>query len=243
MTCERPHRPLVVFRKLRVAVPRFAGTDVPGPIEGDFHAFAHRRLPCSRGRARLLGSGGGRGHVRGRARPVEGGPGILVAGPGPHPGATAPDSGRMLRACPRAAFGGEATARRARDLTGRSWRAGRGGFPSMKGNLYDFSMTAGALVGACFGSLAGGDRHRDSHDLRALCATQRPRIGMACLVRHSTLHGHVDFPLARKTKVAGDQARSGRRGASVQNCSPGTRGTASRLAFSGNRANRPWLTA
>jgi hypothetical protein len=215
--------------------PRLAGTEVPGPVEGDFHAFAHRRLPCSRGRARLLGSGGGRGHVRGRARPVEGGPGILVAGPGPHPGATAPDSGRMLWACPRAAFGGEAAARRAWDLTGRSWRAGRDGVPSMKGHLYAFSMTAGARVGACFGSLAGGDRRRDSHDLRALCATQSPRIGMACLVRHPTLHGHVDLPLARKSKVAGGQARSGRRGASVQNCSSAIRGTAAQRVFSGNR--------
>jgi hypothetical protein len=61
----------------------------------------------------------------------------------------------------------------------------------MQGHVNNFSVTAGALVGACFGSLPGGRRRRNSHDLRALCATQRPRIGMACLVGESPLHGHV----------------------------------------------------
>jgi hypothetical protein len=69
----------------------------------------------------------------------------------------------------------------------------------MKGHVNNFSVTAGALVGACFGSLPGGRRRRNSHDLRALCATQRPRIGMACLVGESPLHGHVDGPSAGKT--------------------------------------------
>src|SRR5689334_1003492 len=39
--------------------------------------------------------------------------------------------------------------------------------PSMKGHVKNFSVTAGALVGACFGSLPGGLRRRNSHDLPA----------------------------------------------------------------------------
>jgi hypothetical protein len=54
--------------------------------------------------------------------------------------------------------------------------------PSMKGHVKNFSVTAGALVGARFGSLPGGLRRRNSHDLSALRATQCPRVGMACLV-------------------------------------------------------------
>jgi len=53
--------------------------------------------------------------------------------------------------------------------------------PSMKGHVKNFSVTAGALVGACFGSLPGGLRRRNSHDLPALRATQRPGVGPGCL--------------------------------------------------------------
>ena len=54
--------------------------------------------------------------------------------------------------------------------------------PSMKRHVKNFSVTAGALVGARFGSLPGGLRRHNSHDLSALRATQCPRVGMACLV-------------------------------------------------------------
>jgi hypothetical protein len=73
-------------------------------------------------------------------------------------------------------------------------RPSNGQFPSMKGQVDNFSVTAGALVDARFGSLPRGLRRRNSHDLSALRAAQRPRVGMAWIVGRLPLHGHVEVP-------------------------------------------------